>query len=311
MAVSSLRASVVSPGLLSSRQSASFFLSPPRGPSPCVSPHSSSEAVTFSPVKARCRMRSFFEASPPSLRSQLASPLLEDVSRSNLQSSIVRSEGPRYQRQLSCASALTDAASSKAEDKPGEPRARLVAQRTEEFEVQEQGRPLSEYMSLPVSQYSVLDAERIERVDDITFKCYVQSLKFLNFEVTPVLLVRVDPQPNGCCIRLLSCTLDGSPIVKEQNEKFAASMVNNVEWRRSPRSSATCLLASDTTIEVTLSIPGALSFLSVGIVEAAGSQVLSQLLRLMVPRFLKQLGKDYQAWASGDESRQPLGTGKL
>ena len=60
-------------------------------------------------------------------------------------------------------------------------------------------------MSLPASQYSVLDAERIVRVDDNTFRCYVYTFKFFNFEVCPVLLVRVEEQPNGCCIKLLSC----------------------------------------------------------------------------------------------------------
>lgn len=60
-------------------------------------------------------------------------------------------------------------------------------------------------MSLPASQYSVLDAERIERVDDSTFRCYVYTFKFFAFEVCPVLLVRVEEQPNGCCIKLLSC----------------------------------------------------------------------------------------------------------
>ena len=62
-----------------------------------------------------------------------------------------------------------------------------------------------EYMSLPASQYSVLDAERIERVDDNTFRCYVYRFKFFAFEVCPVLLVRVEEQTNGCCIKLLSC----------------------------------------------------------------------------------------------------------
>lgn len=60
-------------------------------------------------------------------------------------------------------------------------------------------------MSLPASQYSVLDAERIERVDDNTFRCYVYTFKFFAFEVCPVLLVRVEEQPDGCCIKLLSC----------------------------------------------------------------------------------------------------------
>lgn len=62
-----------------------------------------------------------------------------------------------------------------------------------------------EYMRLPASQYSVLDAERIERVNDDTFRCYVYRFRFFNFEICPVLLVKVEEQPDGCCIKLLSC----------------------------------------------------------------------------------------------------------
>lgn len=117
-----------------------------------------------------------------------------------------------------------------------------------------------EYMSLPASQYSVLDAERIERIDDCTFRCYVYRFKFFAFEVCPVLVVRVEVQPNGCCIKLLSCKvwinlpylvlwnvecsvyflffimflfftclngqLEGSPIVVAQNDKFDGENLN-------------------------------------------------------------------------------------
>ncbi|KAF8020826.1 hypothetical protein BT93_G1297 [Corymbia citriodora subsp. variegata] len=152
------------------------------------------------------------------------------------------------------------------------PKARFVARRKESVPVRQLDRPLSEYMSLPASQYSVLDAERIERVDDNTFRCYVYRFKFFAFEVCPVLLVRVEEQPDGCCIKLLSCKLEGSPIVAAQNDKFDASMVNRISYDSIQRTSSLQQLTSDTTIE---------------------------------------LVKDYQAWASGDTSRQPLGTGKL
>lgn len=100
------------------------------------------------------------------------------------------------------------------------PKARFVARRRESVSVRQLQRPLSEYMSLPASQYSVLDAERIERVDDSTFRCYVYRFKFFAFEVCPVLLVRVEVRHDGCCIKLLSCKLEGSPIVVAQNNKF-------------------------------------------------------------------------------------------
>ncbi|KAM0938900.1 hypothetical protein DsansV1_C22g0172991 [Dioscorea sansibarensis] len=192
------------------------------------------------------------------------------------------------------------------------PRARFSARRSESTTVQQLQRPLAEYMSLPASQYSVLDAERIERIDDNTFRCYVYRFKFFAFEVCPVLVVRVEEEPYGCCIRLLSCRLEGSPIVVAQNKKFSASMVNRISCNKHLSSNSTLQhLTTDTTIEVIIEIPFAFRVIPVGAIESAGTQVLEQLLRLMLPRFLRQLEKDYRAWASGDTSRQPLGTGKI
>jgi hypothetical protein len=197
-------------------------------------------------------------------------------------------------------------------DEDSKPRAKLSARRVETHDIEEMQRPLAEYMSLPASQYSVLDAERIERVDDTMFKCYVHRLKFFSFEVGPVLLVAVEEQPDGCCIRLLSCTLEGSPIVVAQNKKFSASMSNKVSWTVSDLSSPSSRrLVSDTTIEVSIEIPFAFRALPVKAIEGTGNKVLSQLLKVVLPRFLTQLGKDYYAWASGDESRKPVGTGEL
>jgi len=203
------------------------------------------------------------------------------------------------------------AASASSDEKSSGPRAKFMAQRTETYELEEVARPLAEYMALPASQYSVLDAERIERVDDTMFKCYAHRFKFFNFEVGPVLLVRVEEQSDGCCIRLLSCTLEGSPIVVAQNQKFSASMVNKVSWRVSEKSPSARQLVSDTTLEVAVDIPFPFRVIPVSAIEGSGNKVMAQLLKVMLPRFLSQLGKDYYAWASGDTSRKPVGTGEL
>ncbi|XP_027104890.1 uncharacterized protein [Coffea arabica] len=191
------------------------------------------------------------------------------------------------------------------------PKARFVARRRESVSVRQLQRPLGEYMSLPASQYSVLDAERIERVDDSTFRCYVYRFKFFAFEVCPVLLVRVEEQPDGCCIKLLSCKLEGSPIVVAQNNKFDASMENKIKYDTSKSEVPVQQLTSDAVIEVSIEIPFPFQALPKAAIESTGTQVLGQVLRIMLPRFMAQLVKDYHAWASGDTSRQPLGTGKI
>ncbi|KAI4339270.1 hypothetical protein MLD38_024229 [Melastoma candidum] len=191
------------------------------------------------------------------------------------------------------------------------PKARFLARHKDSVTVQQLQRPLSEYMSLPASQYSVLDAERIERVDEETFRCYVYRFKFFAFEVCPVLVVRVDVEDDGCSINLLSCKLEGSPIVVAQNEKFDASMTNRITYTSSQNGTSPSRLTSDAVIEVNIEIPFAFRAIPKEAIESTGTQILDQILKLMLPRFMSQLVKDYQAWASGDTSRQPLGTGKI
>ncbi|XP_031502598.1 uncharacterized protein LOC116265798 isoform X2 [Nymphaea colorata] len=169
------------------------------------------------------------------------------------------------------------------------PRARFAAKRMESVTVvQNPERPLEQYMRLPASQYSVLDAERIERVDENTFRCYVYKFKFFNFEVCPVLMVRVEVEPSGCCIRLLSCKLEGSPIVVQQNEKFSASMVNRISCSVNNNGSTMQQLISDTEIEVVIDIPFAFRALPAALIESSGNQVMEQILKIMLPRFLAQ-----------------------
>lgn len=157
----------------------------------------------------------------------------------------------------------------------------------------------------------MLDAERIERVDDNTFRCYVYRIKFFSFEVCPVLLVRVEEEPKGCCIKLLSCKLEGSPIVVAQNDKFDAFMENKISCNSNEGDLSEQQLTSDAIIEVSIEVPFSFLPIPVQAIESTGSQVLEQVLKIMLPRFMAQLVKDYQAWASGDTSRQPLGTGEI
>jgi len=58
-------------------------------------------------------------------------------------------------------------------------------------------------MALPASQYSVLDAERIERIDDDTFRCYVGGLRLFSLVVKPVLTVSVVVGERGPTVKLL------------------------------------------------------------------------------------------------------------
>ena len=71
-----------------------------------------------------------------------------------------------------------------------------------------------------------------------------------------------------------------------------------------------CELVSNTLVETELQVPKWF-VLPMGTVKSTGDAVMAQILNVAVPKFLQQLEQDYQAWASGDDSREPLGTGDL
>jgi hypothetical protein len=188
--------------------------------------------------------------------------------------------------------------------------ARFAARKLQFKPVTEAQRALAEYMALPASQYSVLDARKIERIDESTFRCYVGRLAFFGFSVEPVITVSVVVEDKGCTIKLLSARLQGSSAIEDVNNKFTAQMTNTVRWSVTPDPSVK-QISSDTTIEVVVQVPTWFSIVPVPSIEAAGSRVMQTTLNLMVPRFLEQLEKDYHRWAAGDASRQPLDDGAL
>ena len=61
----------------------------------------------------------------------------------------------------------------------------------------------AQYMALPASQYSVLDAKKIDRIDDCTFRCYVNAIKLFNLTIEPILTVRVTEGSRGPTVKLL------------------------------------------------------------------------------------------------------------
>ena len=169
-------------------------------------------------------------------------------------------------------------------------------------------RPIATYMTLPASQYSVLDAQRIERIDADTFRCYVGGVNFLSFRVEPVLTLSVIVGERGPTVRLLETTLEGSKAAVEANSKFTATMTNEVGWREVGLGGEDGLgeewegysvaIASDATLTVTLQVPRWF-VVPVGVVESSGSAIMQKILDVSVPKFLAQLQTDYAKWSAG------------
>eukprot|EP00210_Caulerpa_lentillifera_P008012 g7651.t1 len=177
--------------------------------------------------------------------------------------------------------------------------------------IQEGDRPLSEYMTLPVSQYSVLDAEKVERISDEMFRVQIGAVSFLGTTLIPIMTLTVKPHDTGCEITLLECLLDGSKLAKDANSRFSCQMRNYVSYQKDPETNE-LQITGDCSMKIAGIVPKVLSVVfPIPMVNNLGEKMLSQILRIAMPRFLDQLEKDYLSWAAGDDSREAMGTGEF
>ena len=196
---------------------------------------------------------------------------------------------------------------------------------SERADARRRDRGLRDYMALPASQYNTLDGETVTRKGDDVFVCELGALDFLGFEVRPVLTAKVDVQPNGrgTVIRVESAELRGSSLVERADDLFEIDSVNRVGWRyvRDDADSETdvvcdsdddrlCEIASETVVAVYLLVPSWFPF-TVRATERTGNFVVRQVVKQVVPRFLKQLKADYDVWATGDDRRDATCAGNL
>lgn len=174
-------------------------------------------------------------------------------------------------------------------------------------------------MSLPPSEYSVLDAERVQRIGESTFKCELAGIDFLGLVVQPVLTAEVDVRPDGsgCTIKVVDAKILGSTAVEIANDSFQISSTNVVSWEEAPAAEEEegdniemKRIRSETEVEVKIIVPAWFPF-TVASVERTGNFVMRQVVSQVVPRFLKQLSEDYATWATGDDSRDAVSSGGL
>ncbi|XP_039854700.1 uncharacterized protein LOC120712853 [Panicum virgatum] len=182
-------------------------------------------------------------------------------------------------------------------------RARLSARRRERVRLPAgvSGGDVGEFLRHPDGVASLLNTGALESFapagagpGTFTFTCTLRRIRFLGFEVAPVLELRVTPTSTDCTVEMLSCRFEGSESVERQNELFSAFMSNRITW--SDDGEEPCL-DIDVTLEVTLEVyTKPFSMLPLSAVEKPGNLLMQGLLDRLVPVLGEQLLRDYHSW---------------
>ncbi|KAJ1379099.1 hypothetical protein SESBI_47200 [Sesbania bispinosa] len=113
---------------------------------------------------------------------------------------------------------------------------------------------ISEFLSQPSGIAAVLNTKALQSfqsIDANTYRCELPKLRFLNFEASPFLDLRVTSTEEDCLVEMISCKFEGSEVVEEQNNHFSAFMINHMTWGDSDAES---FLEVDVKLNLTLEI---------------------------------------------------------
>lgn len=142
--------------------------------------------------------------------------------------------------------------------------------------------------------------QHYESMGSNVFRCTLPKLEILNFEVAPVVDLSVVTDDQECIVEMLSCKFQGSEAVESQNERFSASMRNQLTWDTSFESDT---LEVNVELNVSLEVYTLpFTLLPLSAVETPGNVILQAMVDRLVPLFLDHLLDDYYRWAQGDLS---------
>mmetsp|Transcript_15511 Transcript_15511/g.22825 ORF Transcript_15511/g.22825 Transcript_15511/m.22825 type:complete len:276 (-) Transcript_15511:167-994(-) len=176
-------------------------------------------------------------------------------------------------------------------------------------DVLEGKRSMQDYIALPPSEYSVLDAGLIERLNDKDFRMQMEGLNFFGNTIQPVLYVTVDVDKPGrkSTLTVTGCELKGSAAAEATNGTFNVESVTVVSYK--DKSKIVKKLKTDVFVKITAVLPENVR-LPFGIVERIGNFIVGNSLKLVTNRFVSILAKDYGKWSQGlNDSRAPVAEG--
>eukprot|EP00850_Spirogloea_muscicola_P002535 SM000010S04173 [mRNA] locus=s10:69452:70606:+ [translate_table: standard] len=128
--------------------------------------------------------------------------------------------------------------------------------------------------------------------------CHLRSIEVFNLVVAPVIDLRIGFTGDGCKVEMLCCKFEGSGIIEQQNQRFAASLRNVLTW---DEAEVLPMLHVDVDLEVCLEVfTLPFTLLPLSAVETPGNACMQTLLNRLVPIFLHNLISDYTRWAAGE-----------
>lgn len=170
---------------------------------------------------------------------------------------------------------------------------RFSASQSVSISVPPEPKAIEDYLS-EVSRlvYALLDKKQVEVVHPNLFRVRMRPIKFLSLSVCPVSDIRVWREDNVVRLSSNKCYLEGQEAF---NDRFSINMQGYLVVQPTAKGQT---LRGQANLGIGVDLPQAMKLTPKPLLERAGNGLINGILITLKQRLMRQLIKDYSAWAS-------------
>lgn len=156
--------------------------------------------------------------------------------------------------------------------------------------------PIEDYLSEPERLvYALVDSNQVEPLGSNVFRVKVRAIKFLGLAIQPVCDIEVWLESGTVRLRSDRCQLEGHA---NFNQKFSMQMQGYLLTQQSAKGK---MLRGQANLIVSVDLPQAMRLTPKPLLERTGNGLLNGILVTLKQRLMRQLIKDYSAWATTEQ----------
>ena len=181
---------------------------------------------------------------------------------------------------------------------------RLMTTQTVELRVPPQQFPIEDYLRIPDRFVQTLaPANRLQRIDAERYRLEIPAFSMLTLTICPIvdLAVWVD-KDQKVQIESVAFEMRGMEGLKD---RFDFKLIGELYPVHTPKD---VLVRGNALLRIDLDLPKPFSIMPKSVVEGAGNTMLKASLGAVKGQMLKELVRDYQAWASERSATIAMGT---
>ena len=170
---------------------------------------------------------------------------------------------------------------------------RFSASQSVSISVPQRPLPIESYLSEPNRLvYALVDQQQVETLSPTLFRMRMKAIRFFGISIRPICDIKVWLEKDTVRLSSNHCEVEEYDLL---NDSFSLNLQGYLVVQSTPKGKK---LRGQANLTVDIDLPPVLGFTPKTLVARTGSSILNGILITMKQRLMRQLIKDYSAWAT-------------